>query len=164
MWKRCLFILAAAFTITSCAPVLSSEVRSLVDENISFQQVVQNPEAYRGKVIIIGGRIITAFLQEGNTWLEVLQQPLGWQDKPEFSDVSYGRFLIFFPEYKDPEIFRKDQLVTVAGEIHGILQRPIDTIEYRYPVVIPRDMHIWKEGESGMPRFHFGIGVGGVIR
>ena len=164
MWNSFWLIVATIITIASCAPVLSSEVRRLADGNLTFQQLIQDPEAYRGKIVIVGGRILQSFTEEGQTWLEVLQQPLGWQDKPESSDISYGRFLVRFPEYKDPEIYQKDQLITVAAEITGTRQRMIDTIEYRYPVVTSREAHIWQPGENGSPRFHFGIGIGGVIR
>ncbi|MCK9273890.1 MAG: Slp family lipoprotein [Syntrophales bacterium] len=164
MWKSFLLTMAAAFFISSCMQAISSEVRSLADKDLSFQQIVQNPEAYRGKIVLIGGRIIGTYVEEGKTWLEVLQQPLGWRDKPESSDVSYGRFLIYFPEYKDPEVFRKNDLVTVAGEIKEASKRRINSVQYRYPVLVPRELNIWQPGESGTPRFHFGIGIGGVIR
>jgi outer membrane lipoprotein len=164
MWKSFLLAPAAAFLISSCMQAISSEVRHLADKELPFQQIIQNPEAYRGKIVIIGGRIIRTYVEEGKTWLEVLQQPLGWRDKPESSDVSYGRFLIYFPEYKDPEVFRKDDLVTVAGEIKGESIRQINSIQYRYPVLVPRELNVWQPGENGTPRFHFGLGIGGVIR
>ncbi len=164
MWKGFLLVLAAAFSISSCAPVISSEVRNLADDNLTFQQIIQNPEAYRGKVVIIGGRILRAYVEEGTTWLEVLQQPLGWQDRPESSDVSYGRFLVYFSEYRDPEVFKKNDRVTVAGEVRDARAGRIDSIEYRYPVIVPRELHTWQPGENGAPRFNFGIGVGGIIR
>jgi len=156
-------ILVFLVFLSSCAPVISSEVLQLADRQLTFQELTKDPEQYRGKIVVIGGRILSSSVEDGTTWIQVLQQPLGWQHKPAASDVSYGRFLVRFKEYRDPEIFRKDRLITVAGEVEGKQVRLIDTLTYTYPVVSPREFHIWKP-EDAEPRFRFGIGIGTIIR
>lgn len=157
------FVLISVMVLSSCAPVISSEILRLADQQITFQELTKDPEQYRGKIVVIGGRILTSSVEDGTTWIQVLQQPLGWQHKPTATDVSYGRFLIHFNEYRDPEMFRKDRLITVAGEIEGKKIRLIDQLTYTYPVVTPREFHIWKP-EDAEPRFRFGIGIGTIIR
>lgn len=40
-----------------------------------------------------------------------------------------------------------------------------DDLEYIYPVLAIREMQLWKPEEmTGPPSFHFGIGVGTIIR
>jgi outer membrane lipoprotein len=163
MIKKLFVLISIMVFLSSCAPVISSEVLQLADQQLTFQELTKYPEQYRGKIVVIGGRILSSSVEDGTTWIQVLQQPLGWQHKPTASDVSYGRFLVHFKEYRDPEIFRKDRLITVAGEIEGKKVRLIDTLTYTYPVVIPREFYIWKP-EDAEPRFRFGIGIGTVIR
>jgi outer membrane lipoprotein len=161
--KKLYVLISIMVFLSSCAPVISSEVLQLADKQLTFQDLTKDPEQYRGKVVVIGGRILSSSVEGETTWIQVLQQPLGWRQKPAASDVSYGRFLIHFKEYRDPEIFRKDRLITVAGEIEGKKVLLIDELTYTYPVVIPREFHIWKP-EDAESRFHFGIGIGTIFR
>ena len=163
MIKKLFVLISIMVFLSSCAPVISSEVLQRADRQLTFQELTKDPEQYRGKIVVIGGRILSSSVEDGTTWIQVLQQPLGWKHKPAASDVSYGRFLVHFKEYRDPEIFRTDRLITVAGEIEGKKVRLIDTLTYSYPVVIPREFHIWKP-EDAEPRLRFGIGIGTIIR
>ncbi len=43
--------------ILSCAPVISPELRAKVDPDLTFKEVLQNPDAYKGKLVIWGGEI-----------------------------------------------------------------------------------------------------------
>ena len=61
-----------------CGPI-SKELRAQTDRTLSFQQVFQNPEAYKGKIAIWGGEIIeTTNQKDGTTLIVVLQRPLDW--------------------------------------------------------------------------------------
>jgi starvation-inducible outer membrane lipoprotein len=53
-----LIVIALAFILIACAPVISD--RSLREANlsISFQELQKNPDAYTGKVVILGGKIM----------------------------------------------------------------------------------------------------------
>lgn len=149
--------------LSSCAPVISQETLSLADRHLTFQELIRNPDQYRGTIIVIGGRIIGISHDNEESWLEVLQQPLGWRYKPERTDESQGRFLVRFKEHLDPEIYRNDRLITVAGEVEGARHRFIDKLKYTYPVVLHRESHIWPPGDAGDSRFHFGIGINWII-
>ena len=87
-----------------------------------------------------------------------------WRYEPEDSDVSYGRFMVRFEDYRDPEIYKKGRKITVAGKIAGGKVMPLDKLEYTYPVIAPAEIHLWKDERTSNPRFHFGIGIGGVIK
>lgn len=156
-------LIAVMVLLSSCAPVISPETLSQADRHLTFQELIRNPDQYRGTVIVIGGRIIGISHDNEETWLEVLQQPLGWRDRPERSDESHGRFLVRFEEHLDPEIYRNGRLITVAGEVEGVRQRFIDTLKYTYPVVMHRESHIWPPGDAGDSRFRFGLGINWII-
>jgi outer membrane lipoprotein len=65
---------------SGCTPI-SKELRAQADRTVSFQQVFQNPEAYKGKTVIWGGEIIeTIHQKEGTTLIVVLQRPLDWME------------------------------------------------------------------------------------
>lgn len=158
--KKIWALIGSILLLSSCAPVISSEVNREADKQLSFQELLKNPTDYKGKIVIFGGRIIGTTTKNGETWVEVLQQPLGWRQKPKSSDVSYGRFLVRYTDYRDLEIYQKGRLITVAGQVEGKKELQIDKLDYTYPVIVPRESHIWEPGEASKPQFHFGVGIG----
>lgn len=154
-----LFVLAAF--LVSCGPVISKQVMSSVDPSVSFQDLIKDPERFKGKTVVLGGRIIGTNVKTGETWMEVLQQPLDSRQRPEEADVSHGRFLVKFTDYRDPAVYSPGRAITVAGQVLGKEVRPLSQIEYTYPVLLAREAYLWRiEQYPSEPRFHFGVGVG----
>jgi outer membrane lipoprotein len=143
---RSLFFLIVFFIISfsGCAPI-SKELRGQADKTLTFQQVFQNPEAYKRKIVIWGGDIIEAINQkDGTTLIVVLQRPLDWTEEPEFRR-SEGRFIILVGGYVDPYIFRRGRRITVAGEIQGRKVMRLGELEYPYPLLLSKQIYLWGE-------------------
>ena len=140
-------VLLALVVLTAggCAHVISKEVRNQVDEGITFRQVFQNPDAYRGKVVVWGGVIINTTHQKEGTLIEVLQKTLDMEDQPEDVDRSEGRFLVFNKRFMDDALFAKGRTITVAGEVMGSRRMPLGEIEYTYPLITSKEIHLWPE-------------------
>ena len=164
MKKRVWSILSVIAILSACAPVISKQGLRESDSEITFQNLLQDPDRYKGKVVLFGGQIVSAVVKEGATWIEVLQKPLDSQQKAEDTDVSYGRFLVLFADFRDPAIYATERKITVLGEVQGKKVMPLKEMDYSYPVLIPRESHLWKPETNRGPFFHFGIGVGGVFR
>jgi outer membrane lipoprotein len=156
-------ILLAVF-LTACTQAIPQESLKKADPNLTFQMLIKNPEQYQGKNILAGGQILGTSTREGETWVEVLQKPLDWQHKPKDTDESFGRFLIRFEGFADPAIYTAGKKITVLGEVRGKKVQSLKDMDYAYPVLAPRDHHLWRPESGGGPMFHFGIGVGTVIR
>jgi outer membrane lipoprotein len=121
--------------------------------------VAANPEVYAGKVLLVAGTIIEAKNLPQGTRLEVLQYPAGRRGRPQTHLSSGGRFLVLAPEYLETAIYRPGRAVTVAGEVTGQQELPLGETTYRYPVVTPRELYLWQEGQS-FPQVRIGIGFG----
>jgi len=129
-----------------CAHVISKDLRQKVDPSLAFTQVLQNPNAYQKKIVLWGGEIIETFNQkDGTTLIEVFQRPLGWRGEPRESLTSEGRFFALTEKYLDPYLFRRGRKITVAGEIQGEKIKPVGEMEYRYPLLLSRQIYLWKE-------------------
>ena len=139
----------------ACAPISRQSLRD-VDSTISFQALLKDPEKYKGKLVLLGGQIMATTVGQGETWVEVLQHPLNWRQKPEDPDVSYGRFLLRFKDLRDPAVYTKGRMITVLGEVQGQRIMPFQKIEYTYPVLDPREFYLWKSGAEGRTFFQFG--------
>ena len=161
MTRRIIPVLGFAVLIAACAPVISQTTMSTVDPSVSFQALQQNPEAFKGRVVLLGGMIVSTTVKADETWVEVLDKPLDYQQKPANTDVSAGRFLVRFQGFMDPAIYANGRLLTVAGEVEGRKVQPIKEIQYTYPVLAPKEHYLWKpEDAYSAPRFGFGFGVG----
>ncbi len=161
---RKLFALPAlCMVLFACAAIPRASLKQ-VDREITYQDVAQDPDRYKGKVILAGGQIISTDVQPGETWVKVLQHPLDWRQKPKNTDVSYGRFLVRFPGFADPAVYAPGKDITVVGEVEGKKVLPIGGMDYSYPELIPRDQVLWNPETGGGPLFQFGIGIGGVFR
>jgi outer membrane lipoprotein len=154
----CLLVLL----ISACAPVISQTTMNTVDKNISFAALQQNPDAFKGRVVVLGGQIIATTVKADETWIEVLEKPLDYQQKPSDTDKSSGRFLVRFQGFLDPAIYASGRKLTVAGQVDGKVIRPLKEINYTYPLLSAREHYLWKLSDTySSPRF--GIGIGGGV-
>ncbi len=143
---RNLILLLSIFSLSGCAHVISKDLRAKSDPSLTLSQVRNNPEAFKGKMVVWGGEIIeTLNLKEGTTQVEVFQRSLGWRGEPKETAISEGRFLILSDQYLDPYLFRKGRKITVAGEILGEKTKAIGEMDYRYPLISSKQIYLWPE-------------------
>jgi outer membrane lipoprotein len=161
MTKRIVVIVSFLMLLTACAPVISQTTMSTVDKSVSFTALQQNPDAFKGRVVLLGGQIIGTTVKANETWVEVLEKPLDYQQKPSYADQSSGRFLVRLQGFLDPAIYASGRMLTVAGQVEGKAIRPIKEVQYTYPVLYAQEHYLWKpEDIYSAPRFGIGIGVG----
>ncbi len=152
---------AIVLLVVGCAPVISQRALEEVDRSVSFEQLLDNPDAYRGKTVLLGGTIIETQNFSDRTLITILQRPLGYRDRPTSEDVSMGRFILQVPGFLDPAIYRPGRKVTVVGSVMGREVRPLGEVEYSYPLIEKRALHLWPAEHPGtVPRVHFGVAVG----
>ena len=164
MKKQIWLMMGFMVALFACAPAFSRQSLDQVETKISFPILLQDPEQYRGKIVMFGGAIIQTWMEANETWVEVLQKPLDWDNRPEDTDVSYGRFFILFPGFQDPAIYAPGRKITVIGEVQGKRIDKIKDLDYTFPIILSKESHLWRPEAMGGPMFHFGIGIGTVIR
>jgi outer membrane lipoprotein len=154
--------IASPFLLSGCASVISQRALNEVDQTLIFEQLLENPEAHKGKIVLLGGTIIETQNFSNRTLIVVLQRPLGFRKKPIAEDVSRGRFIIYTLGFLDPAIYRHGRKITAVGLVMGREVRPLGKIEYSYPVIEKKELYLWPlEETSGTgPRVHFGVGIG----
>ena len=135
--------LSLVFFASGCARVISKGLRAQVDKETHLKEVIQDPEAYQGKIVLWAGVIIGAKNRKEGTLIEVLQKPADMEGRPKNVDRSDGRFLALYDGYLDVALYAQGREVTVAGEIKGKRVLPLDEIEYTYPVISVKEIHLW---------------------
>ena len=143
---QCFLLFSLIFLLSGCAHVISKDLRTNADASLTFSQVHQNPNTYKGKSVVWGGEIIeTVNQKDGTTQIELFQRPLGWREEPKEALASEGRFLILVEKYLDPYLFRRGRKITVAGEILGEKIKPLGEMDYRYPLLLSKQINLWEE-------------------
>lgn len=140
-----------------CAHVISDELRAGTDKDISLNELFRQPESYKGQTVILGGTIASLLNTEEGTYIEVVEKQLDYRGRPEDTDRSLGRFLILYEGYIDPAIYIRSRKVTVAGEVLGKKIRPLGEMNYRYPLIKSKELHLIKPGEKFPVFFEIGI-------
>jgi len=138
-------ILVAMLFILGCAPVISKPLREQAAKDLSFSEVFKDPDAHKGKVVIWAGEIIEAKNAKEGTLIEILQKPTDFSGAPEELDRSEGRFLVLHPSYLDVAVYSKGREVTVAGEVDGKRTMPLGEIQYKYPLVLAKEIYLWPD-------------------
>lgn len=147
---RILLVLLAAGLFLSCVP-LSKEVLRQVDESLTFSGVQKDPQMFVGKTVLWGGVIVKITNRQDETILEVRQSELDVEKRPKNLDSSAGRFIVRQAGFLDPAIYKEGRQITVAGEIAGKETLPLGGIQYTYPVILAKEIHLWEKID---PRFY----------
>jgi outer membrane lipoprotein len=163
--------LCAAVLLLSCATserVVPESLEPQVDHSVTFDQLKESSDAYKGRLVVLGGEVLKAKRLKDGTQMEILQLPLDdGQPVPERGD-SQGRFLAIQREFLDPATIGDQTYVTIVGEVMGATTQRLDETEYRYPTLEVKHLKVWKDAsytQRGYSRPWFGIsggtGVGG---
>jgi outer membrane lipoprotein len=143
--------------LSACAnyQVVPDHLEDRIQKDLSFEQVEQNPEAYEGRTVMWGGKVLDVMQTTGNTRVEIMQVPLDRVFRPlDAPTASRGRFMAIDTnhEMKDPAALQKDALVTVIGEVRGRVKATLDEGRYEYPTIVIKDMTAW-EKQPGITHF-----------
>lgn len=147
--KKLVAATICSLALLACAPVLNRELMEQGLRDVPLSAVREAPDAYKGKLFILGGVIVETRLTEKGSQIEALSVPvsrLGYlRDEIHARD---GRFLAVYPRergFLEPLIYKKGREITLAGELVEVRRAKIDEVEYAYPVFVIRQVHLWEE-------------------
>lgn len=139
----------ALLFLAACSPVLNRQLMQEGLRDVPLSAVRETPDAYKGKLFILGGLIIETKHTEKGSRIEALAVPvnrLGYlKDEVRARD---GRFLAIYPNergFLEPLIYKKGRQVTLAGEFLELKKAKLDETEYTYPVFEIVQIYLWDE-------------------
>ena len=155
--------LGVVIFVCSCSPqVIPKELEGQVDRKVSFLQLKESPATYTGRMVVLGGEVLSAKRGPDSTRIEILQIPLDSSLEPvQDRTVSQGRFLAIQKEFLDPATVPVGTPVTIIGDMTGTTTLPIDDVQYTYPTLAIRHVKVWERvPPSGRSPVSIGIGGG----
>ena len=139
---KILVTLALTLLVTSCS-VISHQVRSEADPPVPFQALIRDVDKFLGHTVILGGYILETKNLESETILKVLQTPLRFGEDPDLRKRSQGRFMVYHRGFLDPEVYSRDQVITVAGRVIGLALEKIGDEQIQYLKIENREIYLW---------------------
>jgi outer membrane lipoprotein len=143
--------------LAGCAESISDKFLKQVDnKNITFEQLIKNPDQYVGNSILLGGVIVSTENKNDGTLLEIYQTELDSSGEPKDVDISKGRFLAWDKDFLDSQIFRSGRRVTIVGVVKGVEYRKVGQVDYHYPYLVVKDIYLWRNVRARMyPRYYW---------
>lgn len=127
--------------------VIPKQLEGRVDRDLRYTDIKHNPEAYRGKLMLAGGKVLSAKRTQDGTRIEVLQIPLSEDLIPTGHNAeSKGRFVIIDrgEQVSDPAVFDDEKKrVTVVGEVLGMTTIQIDDVKEQVPQLAVKHLTVW---------------------
>jgi len=141
--------------LAGCASDIPRAIREAPAEGVGIAQVLAEPESLRGSHMRWGGAIATVENRKDETWVEIVERPLGSEGLPRRTDQSGGRFLARVPGFLDPSVYARQRLITVAGRFESVVTRNIGEHPYRYPVVRVDSHYLWMQEPSNIHHHYY---------
>ena len=127
-------ILALGLFVGGCGPAISKNVSQKSTPMSSFADLQANPDYYQGKVVILGGEVMTVQPQNQGSLLAVSQRELNHHYWP-IDGTSSGSFLVESTSWLSSFSYVPRRKVTVAGVVQGQKEGQ--------PVLLAKEIHLW---------------------
>jgi len=133
---------------------LSPDLANQLNDSLSFSQIKAFPEDHKGKLVVLGGQILSAKRLQDSTELIILHLPLIQEREPttELTD-SQGRYIAYQQEFLDPATVPSGTRITLVGELSGSVTQKLDETDYTYPTLTIKQFKVWPTFSSGYPRY-----------
>ena len=134
----------AAACLVSCA-VISKPVRTEAISPVSFKTLLLTADKHIGATVILGGYILQTKNSFEASTIVILQSPLGFGQEPTTKDHTEGRFIVVHKGFLDPEVYRKERKITLAGVVVGSVIKKIDGFPQPHLKIWSREIFLWPE-------------------
>lgn len=140
-----LILLMALVYLAGCSGV-PEKIRTPPPEAPTLSMVRQAPVAtYLDAKVRWGGTIAKVENRQGETLVEIVSREMYRDGEPKQVDRSTGRFIARIGDFLDPAIYASGRRITVVGRISASIERELDQMSYRYPVVTVTAYHLWPQ-------------------
>lgn len=147
--------------LLGCLTALPKKIVRQSDPSITFESLVRDAKRFRGKIVILGGTIVSLRNKRRGSELAILQSPLNRRGMPDAEEKPGGIFLVRHNKPLDRSLFRKGQKITLAAKVIGSKIRKKNKDRYSYPLLLLKEYKLWPENQ-GVSGESFNLGVGDI--
>src|SRR5437773_1737176 len=133
-------------SLSGCAnsDLVPTQLQSQISREISYGDIKADPERFKGRIVVIGGHVLSAKRVKDQTAVEVLQLPMDRSDQPVSNLMnSKGRFLAFSQSELNPAAVPPGSKVSMVAEVLGSHTATLDDRSYTYPTFTIKIFKVW---------------------
>ncbi|NGZ02086.1 MAG: hypothetical protein CV090_03425 [Nitrospira sp. WS238] len=127
--------------------IIPERLEGKVNRDLRYSDIKQDPEAKKGKLMLAGGKVLSAKRMKDGTRIEVLQIPLSEDLMPTGRETqSQGRFVVIdrSGQVSDPSVLdEEDKRITAVGEVLGTTTVQIDEVQQEVPQLALKHVTVW---------------------
>ena len=167
-WLSCTLCFLALCLAVGCSPVPRQYLREAVP-NVTLSALAMAPQAYQGRLVVMGGVIVKEETRDGDLWLHVKNRPLDEDYRPQLppsADYPEGGWywVVVGNHQTFPSSHHHWADMTVVGRVAGLVRdkEPILKMVYvRGWGIISAHDGVW---EHGVTETYAPTTPGGIIR
>jgi len=147
-WWRVIPLSAVFLVLSGCigSELVPEGMEPQIARDVSFESLKAEPDKFKGRLVVLGGKVLGAKRLKDGTQIEVLQLPLDKADAPILMlPRSQGRFLAYQEAFLDPATIPEGTAVSMVAEVTGTRTLPLDEVDYTYPTLKVRTLKVWAE-------------------
>lgn len=135
------------FCLQGCSYAISPAMADKADKNITFEMLRADPDAHKGKILLLGGTIAQITSVKQGSLITVDQKPLDFWNKPTRTSRIGGQFLLYSSRQLDALAYAGRE-ITVAAEVAGTRLSVLGNSEQIHPVLITRELKLWPKDQK----------------
>ena len=144
-------LLLSVSILAGCASSISKQYLAKVSYKGGFEEILNDPEKYVGKIVLMGGRIVQISASEMNSELMVLHMPLDLDHVPYNHSYSVGPYILTAARYLDPVQFEPGILLTVVARLTGSRQIKFNDKNHEIPMMHIMQIVLWEPRKKLRP-------------
>jgi starvation-inducible outer membrane lipoprotein len=143
--------------LVGCAAGVPPQLARQVSLNLGFPEIRRHPEAYRGRLVALGGIVTQIDADEEGYRVGVSELPFepSSRYRPAVDQLPRGRFIVLIPRQAFSPAVRPGAEVTVVGELLGAGTMSEAGVDDGVPLLRGQHLKVW--GPSWWPRLQIGI-------
>lgn len=159
--KACALAPLLLLCASACAQneVIPQPLEARLDRDLRFVDVKRQPDAYRGKLMLVGGKVVSVTPLKEGTRIELQQMPLSSQLVPDATrQEGDDRFVVIDLDKKisDPAVLENNELITIVGEVLGSDTVTVNDHEQVVPKFGIKHVTVW-ERDSLLPFYGYTV-------
>ncbi|MGH7165686.1 MAG: Slp family lipoprotein [Nitrospiraceae bacterium] len=145
-------ILMAEMDFVACSTIPSKYVKQ-AEPGVTLTLLTSRPDAYRGKVVVLGGAVVFQRDEDGRVWLLVRNRPLDADYVPHIpasvNDPDGGAYWVVVPQEGPLKNSRNWSRLTVVGRVSDERPAKPEPGSGKEPVLVALYMRVWGSGWGG---------------
>jgi len=143
--KNIILAISLALFFQGCTYAISPEYARQADRSTFFHEIRQDPEIYKGKLVIIGGTIAQVSSTDHGTLIEVVERALDYWGRPERTQKTGGRFMLLYPAHLNTLLYAPGREITVAATVDGTETATLVDPGLRVPLFLSKELKLWED-------------------